>query len=121
MKVAALLLGVWYFAHYLWQWAPEEHQGTVFNISRSAASLVLLGIIVLAFQSKPVFLAAAGVAGEEVQVVACGTWWLFDPWPIKPGDELCSSGLGVPLGSIGLVLIGMLACYLLRGGHAASR
>lgn len=123
MKLAALLLIVWYAVHYGYQWAPVIHQATVFNVLRSAGSLVLIGVLVLALPSRPVLLAAAGLAAEEAQVVACGTWWLVDPWPVKPGDELCSSGLGLPLGSVGLVLLGMVVGSLhghIRGRHAAK-
>lgn len=124
MKAAVVLLVTWYAVHYGYEWAAVEHQGTVFNIMRSLGSLVLLGLIALAFQSRLTWLPIAGMAGEELQVVVCGSWWLWRPWPVKQGDELCSSGLGIPLGSIGLVLLGMVAGELyskLRGKKNETR
>ena len=121
MKVACVLLVAWWLAHYGYQWAPAEHAATVFNILRSLASLILLALVALAFPMRLVLLAVAGMAAEEAQVIVCGTWWLWKPWPVLPNQELCSAGLGIPLGSVGLVLIGMLAAHLhnqLRGRHA---
>lgn len=120
MKAAAALIFVWFVAHYLWMWAPIQHQGAAFNIARSAASLVLVGMVALAIPSRLVLVPAAGIAAEEAQVIGCGTWWLIDPWVIKPGDELCSSGFGIPLGAIGLSLLGVTA-YWLKGRIHASR
>lgn len=119
MKAAAALLVVWFVAHYAWMWAPIQHQGAVFNIYRSAASLALVGMVALAIPSRLVLVPVAGIAAEEAQVIGCGTWWLIDPWIVKPGDELCSSGLGIPLGAIGLALLGV-AAYWLKGRHARS-
>jgi hypothetical protein len=123
VKTAAVLLMVWYAVHYAYGWAPPEHRGVVFNIMRSAGSLVLISIVVLALPTRLIALAGAGMAGEELQVVGCGTWWLFDPWVVREGEDLCSEGLGIPLGSIGLVLIGMFAAHLwnrMGGGNARS-
>lgn len=120
MRIACALLLVWFGVHYGYSWVPVEHQATAFNIARSVGSLVLLGLVVLYFPSWPVLVVSAGLAGEEIQVVGCGLWWLISPWQIKPGDELCSSGLGIPLGSIGLILLAMTAGWL-RGRHAAER
>lgn len=119
MKLAAMILLGWWAAHYAYQWAHVEHQGTVFNIMRSAVSLMLLTMI--AYQSRVVALPAAGMAGEEIQVIGCGTWWLVSPWEIKPGDELCSSGLGIPLGSIGIMALGMVAAHLYDEGKKNDR
>lgn len=119
MRLACALLLVWYGVHYGYSWAPVEHQATVFNIARSLGSLVLIGFLVLTFRSRIVLLVAAGLAAEELQVVVCGAWWLISPWKVNPGDELCSSGLGIPLGSIGLILLAMTAGYL-RGRHSRA-
>jgi hypothetical protein len=121
VKTASVLLLLWYTVHYGYGWAAPEYRGVVFNILRSAGSLVLIGIIVLALPTRMTLLAGAGMAGEELQVVGCGTWWLISPWVVREGEDLCSEGLGLPLGSIGLVLIGMLAAYLwnrMGGGNA---
>lgn len=119
MRLAAMLLLVWASVHYLYAFAPSEQQGAVFNIFRSAGSLVLLGALFIAVPSRAAAPIVAGLAAEEAQVVGCGVWWLIDPWIVKPGDELCSSGLGIPLGAIGLALLGV-AAYWLKGRHARS-
>lgn len=120
MKLAALLLLVWYAVHYGYQWAPAQ-QGAVFNVLRSAGSLVLLSIVFLALPSRVLAVPAAGLAAEELQVIGCGTWWLLDPWPVKPGDELCSAGLGFPLGAVGLAVLGVAAWHLKNKGERHGR
>jgi hypothetical protein len=117
VRLACALLLVWFGTHYAYSWAPIEHQATVFNIVRSLGSLVLLGLLVLTYHSRPVLLVAAGVAAEELQVIGCGTWWLISPWKVSPGDELCSAGLGFPLGSVGLASLGAVAWHLKNKGE----
>lgn len=115
MKLAAVLLLIWGAVHYLYKWAPPDLQGAVFNVTRSAASIVLVSCLLLAIPSKVAVVVGAGLMAEDAQVVGCGIWWLIDPW--KPGDELCSERLGIPLGAIGLSLLGVTA-YWLRGRYA---
>lgn len=119
MRLAAVLLLVWASVHYLYALAPSEQQGAVFNVLRSAGSLVLLGALFIAVPSRAAAPIVAGLAAEEAQVVGCGVWWLIDPWPAT--GELCSEALGLPMGAFGLTALGVAAFWLrnkMRGNHA---
>jgi hypothetical protein len=119
VKLAAVLLMLWYGVHFGYEWAPAEHRGTVFNIARSAASVLLVGLLLLALPSRAAVIAGAGLMAEDAQVVVCGVWWLLDPWPAT--GDLCSSGIGFPLGAVGLAALGAVAWNLKNKGERHGR
>lgn len=118
MKLAAVLLVLWFSTHYLYALFPPELRGAVFNISRSAASIILVCMLLLAIPSKLAVIAGTGLIAEDAQVVGCGLWWMIDPWPVVVGAELCSEKMGLPLGAVGIALLGTVAWHI-RSKHAA--
>lgn len=114
MKLAALLLLLWASVHYGYKLAPADLQGAWFNVARSASSLVLLGLVLMAMPHRAALVIGAGLAAEDAQVVGCGLWWLVDSWP--PGGELCSERIGLPLGAFGLAALGTAAWWLRKKG-----
>lgn len=120
MKLAAVLLLMWWAVHYGFRFAPADLQGATFNIMRSAASIVLVGMLLLAMPSRFAAITGAGLMAEDAQVVGCGIWWMLDPWPTTPGGELCSDKLGIPLGAIGLAILGTVAWHLKKKQEAPN-
>jgi hypothetical protein len=112
LLVAGLLLS------YCWFWAPPVHQGEVWNIATSALVIYLLGMIGLAFNSAEVWVVGVTIAFFKVVVMACSTWYIFAPWEVAPGQELCSAKFNLPLGIIGLAIgAALIAYFTLRKYH----
>ena len=59
-------------------------------------------------------------AWEELQVILCSAWFIFDPWPIDPGQAMCSAKLGFDLGALGVLIVAVLALRLNLSDLTAS-
>ena len=78
--------------------------------------LMVLALLAIIWQSerktsahlRALALVMLWISYEEVLVVGCSFWRMFDWWPALPQEELCSSRLGFQLGSASLVLLGAL-------------
>lgn len=91
-----------------WKWVPLQHQGDAFAASCGAFIAFLLACI---GWRRPwqIRIVCVLLAGFALQVFGCHTWFIFDPWPIEPGDETCSARLHFPLGLAGLWAASMVA------------
>jgi hypothetical protein len=110
MRLAALLLVAWYVAHYSYYMFPV-HAAEVFNVGRSASSLMLLAVIALALASRWSLPVLAGFAADDAQVVGCGIWWMVKPWETK--GDLCSEAISLPLGAFGITCVGVIGAHIL--------
>jgi hypothetical protein len=97
-----------------WQLVPASIQPYVWNAVGSLVIAMLLVLLALVFNSMETWLVVALTAGVELQTATCSIWFIFSPWVIRPGDELCSAGLQFP---VGLVLLWFFVCaaMYLRG------
>lgn len=97
-----------------WKVAPVAAQAYVWNASSAATTAAFLFLMGLICGSREVWLVVALTAGIELQTATCSVWFIFSPWVIKPGDEICSAGLQFP---VGLVLLWCFVCVAmyLRG------
>jgi hypothetical protein len=95
--LAALLM----VRHYVWDKFPVEMQGSAWKLT---SALCVLGLLALLYVRRwwPVF---AVFAFEEVQVVVCNAWFMFDPWPVPEGVAVCSAKAGIDFGAIGVMLV----------------
>lgn len=59
-------------------------------------------------------------AWEELQVILCSVWFIFDPWPIELGQAMCSAKLGFDLGAFGILIVAVLAFRLNLSDLTAS-
>lgn len=111
--LALLLLGLaWNNA---WKWAPVEMQGNVYTAGTGGFVALLLACIAWR-SSLPVRAVCVLLAGFALQVFGCNVAFLVAPWPVQPGDELCSSRLHFPLGLTGLWLASLLAQWIYLKG-----
>lgn len=117
--LAALLLVAGVAANNVWKLAPADSQAYVFHASLALFALVLLVVIGLAAWSRWVWPVVALLGGFMLQIAGCSIAYLYSPWVINPGDELCSSGLHAPIGMVGLWATVVIA-LLLRGQHGKS-
>jgi hypothetical protein len=111
--LALLLVGM--ALSYGWQWAPEELMGTAWNITTSVLVILLLALLGLVLASPEIWLVAALLAVFKLVVITCDVWYAVAPWPVKPGQALCSARLNLPLGVVGLFLGVVLAAAIYRG------
>lgn len=117
-RLALAILVVGMASAYSWQWVPFDVAGEAWNIATHLQSLWLLVVVAALARDLRVTMACALVAAWQVLPAGCSAWWLFDPWPVSPNDERCSTRLGIPLGVIGLAACAWLAGEIYRGkGH----
>lgn len=97
--------------HYGWTWAPAAMRGEVSKALGSAAALGLLWLISRGLKPGDDLARWAIVlyAWHEASVALCATWFIFGPWPILPGQAMCSARIGFDLGALGLLLVALLA------------
>ena len=97
-----------------WKWAPEVHQGRVYTAGSGLFIAALLAGIAWR-ASLPERAVCVLLGAYALQVFACNAWFIVDPWPVRPGDELCSSRLHFPLGLTGLWAATMVAQWVYMG------
>ncbi len=90
--------------HYGYDLAEPAVRAHAWNIGGALGRLMLLALVVLAYRGEAVAWASAWWAIEEVQVIGCGSAHAVLGWPVRLGDDLCSSAVGVPP----LALLGLL-------------
>ena len=94
--------------HYAWDWFPMELKGVA---SKGLGGLALLAMIWTVYKLRPsgtLALVMLWWAFEELQVVLCSAWFMFDPWPVAPGQAMCSAKVGFDIGAIGIMIISVL-------------
>lgn len=109
MLLAGMLLS------YCWYWVPPDHQGTAWNVATCALVIYLLTQLGLVFSSPEIWLVAALLASFKMMVIGCDLWYAIDPWPVRPGQALCSARFNAPLGVVGLSFGALLAAAIYRG------
>ena len=88
--------------------------------SKGLGSLAALVLLLLVYELAPIrtrLLSAVALvyAWAETQTVVCTAWWIFDaPWPVEPGQAMCSAKAGFDLGAVGLLAVAILAHRTVR-------
>lgn len=114
---AALLLLIGAVRHYGWALAPEGTRALTSKGLAAVAVLCLLVLLLHSERSRAMLAVGAWWAWEELQVAICSFWFIFDPWPIKPEQPMCSARAGFDIGAFGIMVVAMLA-YMLTGGRS---
>lgn len=99
---------------YGWQWVPASVAADVQNVLSALMALGLLVLVAMVFASREVIYVAALLGALKATVITCNTWFAIAPWPVLPGDALCSTKFNLPLGVIGLALGAALAAHLIN-------
>lgn len=110
MRFAALLLVVGFLRHNGRLLVPPEIAGVV---SKGLGGVTILCLLaVLWIKTRPptlVTLIMIWWAWEETQVAVCSAMYAVAPWPVAPGQPICSAWVGFDLGSIGAIIVSILA------------
>lgn len=97
---------------YVWYWFGAEHAADLWNIAGAVHTSFLLFIVGLVFRSPEVWAVVALLLGFKLMVIGCNAWYVLDPWPIGPGEAMCSARLNLPLGGLGLGLGALLVASI---------
>ena len=120
MRLAAwiLLLGV------LRNYAPAlfaiQHQGMA---SKGLGAVLVLGLMWLLWgraKSRPVAIVMIWLAWEQLQIVICSAWWIYDPWVVPEGMSVCHAKTGFDIGAIGILAISIISWNLLYPNNHES-
>lgn len=112
MNLAGLLLVVCAARHYAWPLFPELMRGSAWKALGAAATLLLLWLVAKAYRQPAVLAVILWFAFEEAQTLLCSVAYAYEPWPIEPGQSMCSARASFDLGAIGLVWMAVLAYNL---------
>ena len=110
--LALLLIGC--AAAYGWQFVPAQYVSAAWYISQSLWQVVLLALVASLYRSRAVVLVCALLAVFSLMVAGCEAAFVIEPWPMNPGDELCSARLNYPLGLLGAVIALGLVMSIVR-------
>lgn len=102
------LLALLVFRHYGYQFWPQAMHGDIYGLAGAACLLVLLACTDVWWPLK------AWAMGEELLTAGCTAVFLQWPYLFRSefADERCSQAVGFKLGSVGLVVVAILAYRL---------
>lgn len=119
--LATVLLVIGCVVAYFWQVVQKlgvndpDVLGQVWNLSTSVYRVGLLTLVALAYRSKVVLSVTALLSAFDLMVAGCSAMWLYEPWEVYPGQELCSTRFHFPLGLLGAVIALILVINIVRG------
>lgn len=117
-RVALAMLVMGLACSYTWYWADGPHDADWWNIAGAVHTASLLMLIGLVFRSPEVWAVVGLLVAFKVMVIGCNVWYVLDPWPMKPGQALCSTRLNFPFAALGVGIGALLAARILRGGQS---
>lgn len=109
---ALLLIGAW--RHYGWALFDGPTRALVSKASGAAAIVCLLLIVWGMQRSRLLGAVLLWWAWEELQVVLCSLRFIRDPWPVEPGQAMCSARFGFDIGAAGVLMVAVLAFKLIQ-------
>ena len=87
---------------------PSDAQALAWNALGAAARLALLAMVVFPIASPYMAAVVAWLVAEEAQVMVCNAAFAVDPWPIKPGQDMCSAWIKTDIGKASAVVVAAL-------------
>lgn len=105
---ALFILALGVLRHYGWVPFDPELRGIA---SKALGGLALLGVVPFIWKAYPSSLMACVLAWwsfEALQVLLCSIAWGISPWPVPVGQSICSVGIGLNLGAIGIMIAAIL-------------
>jgi uncharacterized YccA/Bax inhibitor family protein len=105
---ALLILALGVLRHYGWVPFDPELRGIA---SKALGGLALLGVVPFIYKAYPSRLMALVLAWwsfEALQILLCSIAWAIAPWEVPTGQSICSVGIGLDLGTIGVMLVMLL-------------
>jgi hypothetical protein len=104
-NLAVYVLAILAARNYGWLMADAAARGAVSKALGAVAILALLLLVYRLAPYKPLGLAVAYGAFEELQTVICSTAYAFNPWTVPEGQSICSARIDFDLGALGVMLL----------------
>ncbi len=121
MKATSLgLLLAGMAAQFLWAWAPTWAQADVWNAAGAIFIVLLLGVLAAAYRSYCTLVLVCCYLGLLwLMTAGCSMLWLFQQWPVAPGQDQCDARFKLPLSVMGL-FIGLMVLVSIRSTHGGT-
>jgi hypothetical protein len=113
-RFSLVLLVVGFLLSYAWYWVPAQFAAHAQNVAGAALTIFCLGLIGLLLGSAEAWIVVGLLASFKAMVIGCTAWFLLDPWPIRPGQALCSARLNWPLGLLGVGAAGIIYLRIIK-------
>ena len=107
-NAALFILALGVLRHYGWIVFDPELRGIV---SKALGGLALLGVVPFiwkAYPSRLMWYVLAWWSFEATQILLCSTLYAIKPWEVPTGQSICSVGIGLDLGAIGIMLVALI-------------
>lgn len=107
-NAALFILALGVLRHYGWVPFDPELRGIA---SKALGGLALLGVVPFiwkAYPSRLMWYVLAWWSFEATQILLCSTLYAIKPWVVPTGQSICSVGIGLDLGAIGIMLVALI-------------
>ena len=94
--------------HFGWEVAPPGVRGVLSKGLGAVQAVALILLAVHLIQHEAMRMVAAWWLVEESLTAACSFWWMASPWPVAPGQAMCSARAGFDLGSVSIVWVAVI-------------
>jgi uncharacterized membrane protein len=91
---------------------PADQQALAWNALGAAARLALLAMLVYPVKTLYMGAVVAWLAAEELQVIVCNSAFMFKPWHVGPGQDVCSAWVRTDIGKLTAVSVALLLATL---------
>lgn len=103
-----LLLALGALRHYGYKPFPPAWQAWVWNMTGAMAILALMLLAAWRFRSRLMVLVAVWWAAEELFVIGCNGLWLYKPWIVEKGQDVCYPLMQFDFGKVGVLFVSLL-------------
>jgi hypothetical protein len=120
-SVALYLVAIVIVRHYGAQWFDPEIRGAV---SKGLGGLAMLAVVPLLYRAAPSRLVAWVLAVwsfEALQIALCSFGYALEPWPVLPGQPICSAKIGFDLGALGILIIAAVLLSIVKAYRAQNQ
>lgn len=92
----------------------DAQSAWVWNITGACVMACLVIWVIWRLKSRLAAFVGLWWIAEEAMVAGCGALWILNPWPIRPGQDVCYPLLEFDLGKIGVLMLAILLFKLRR-------
>jgi hypothetical protein len=87
---------------------PPDTRALAWNALGAAARLALLLALVSPIYGWYMGAVVGWLAAEELQVIVCNAAFAVAPWPVLPGQDMCSAWIQTDIGKLSAVAVAAL-------------
>ena len=118
--LAIVLLAIFVTRHWGWDFFPDDLKGLASKGLGGLALLAMVWVVYSLSPSRPALGVVLFASVMELQVAICSFAFMRWPWPLMPGQPMCSAKVEFDLGSVGIVAVVWILVHIIRSSHAAA-